>query len=186
MERLAITTLAAQDISSPLLVATHTADADRELLVQLYLSGLVGGGIYRVHMTKQLNGAGSVYRSAITEVILPAGITTMFVPTIPLPARTGDVAKVYAQGLGGDVSVGVQTEVFDTMSTLANDAAAAVWNYLLTAMTTVGSIGRALRAFLVGRYKFDKATYVETISDPAGVAVVTRTVTDTAAEVNKA
>jgi hypothetical protein len=44
MERLQITTLSAQDISSALLIATYTADADRELLVHVGLSGLAETG----------------------------------------------------------------------------------------------------------------------------------------------
>ena len=115
MERLQITTLAAQDISAPLLAATYTADQDREILVQLYLSGLDGGGAYRACLTKQLNGAGSAYQSETSIVALAAAVTTGYIPTIPLPVRTGDVVKVYAQGLAADTSVAVVTEVFDTL-----------------------------------------------------------------------
>lgn len=123
MERLQITTLTNQDISGALLVATYTADADRELLVQLYLSGLAGAGTYRACLTKQLNGAGAVYQSPTSAVTLSAGVTTAFLPTLPLPVKAGDVVKVYTQGLAGDTSVGIITEVFDTQVGLAHAGA---------------------------------------------------------------
>lgn len=123
MERLQISTLTSQDITTPLLVATYTADADRELLVQLYLSGLAGAGIYRACLTKQLGGAGSAYQSPTSAVTLSAGATTAFLPTLPLPVKAGDVVKVYAQGLAGDTSVAVQTEVFDVTAPSVPSAA---------------------------------------------------------------
>ncbi len=124
MERLQITTLAAQDITSPLLVATYTADADKELLVQLYLSGLAGSGAYRACLTKQLGGAGAIYQSPTAAVTLSGGVTTAFLPTLPLPVKSGDVIKVYAQGLAGDTGVSVSTEVFDVTATATASLAA--------------------------------------------------------------
>jgi hypothetical protein len=113
MERLQITTLTAQDISSPLLAATFTAAADREILVQTYLSGLVGNGTYRSCITKQLGGAGTVYQSPTSGLAVSSGVTTAALLGIPIPVKNGDVVKVYVQGLTGDTSVGVQVEVFD-------------------------------------------------------------------------
>ncbi len=113
MERLQLTTLVAQNISSALLVATYTATGDKELLIQLYLSGLAGAGTYKAYLTKQLIGAGSVYQSGTTDIALAAGVMTAWLSTTPLPAKNTDIIKVYAQGLVTDTSVGVQVEVFD-------------------------------------------------------------------------
>jgi hypothetical protein len=117
MERLQITTLIAQDISSPLLVATYTADQDREILVQLYLSGLTGSGACKACLTKQLLGAGTAYQSPTSAVILSAAVTTAYLPTAPLPVNATDVVKIYVEGLAGDTSAGVVTEVFDVTAT---------------------------------------------------------------------
>ena len=119
MERLQLTTLATQNISSALLLATYTADADREILIQLYLSGLAGSGSYRACLTKQLAGAGAAYQSPSSAITLAATVTTAFMPAIVLPVKASDVVKVYAQGLAGDTSVAAKIEVFDTVSTLA-------------------------------------------------------------------
>ena len=61
-----------------------------------------------------------------------------------------------------------------------------VWAALLAGMTGAGTMGQALAAVLTGRYAFNKATGVETISDAAGNVVSQRTVTDTETTVTKA
>ena len=139
MQRLQITTLAAQDISAPLLAATYTADADRELLVQVYLSGLAGNGVYRACMTKQLLGAGAVHQSPTSAAALGA-ITTLFLPGLPIPVQDTDVVRVYVQGLAADVAVATNVEVFDV--TAAED----VWDELLTPRVVPDSAAVWLKA----------------------------------------
>ncbi|NLS77354.1 MAG: hypothetical protein GXY76_08865 [Chloroflexi bacterium] len=126
MERLQITTLTAQDISGALLAATYTADAARELLINLHLSGLAGGGAYRACLTRQIAGAGAAYQSPTSVVAVSAGVTTALLSTTPLAVNAGDVVRVYAQGLAGDTSAGVVVEVFDVTAATAGDVQTSV------------------------------------------------------------
>ena len=138
MERLQLTTLAAQNITSSLLVDTYTATADMELLVNLYLSGLGGSGSYRVSLTKQLGGAGTAYQTGTVAIAVSAGTTTAYLPTTSIPVRTGDVVKTYAQGLAGDVAVGVKIETFDVTAATPGSVSGLA--------TTIGVAGAGLTA----------------------------------------
>jgi hypothetical protein len=131
MQRLQITTLAAQDISAPLLAATYTADADRELLIQVYLSGLAGNGAYRACMTKQLLGVGIVHQSPTSAASLGA-ITTLFLQGLPIPVQDTDVVRVYVQGLAADVAVATNVEVFDVTTDCGLGADGPVRTYTVT------------------------------------------------------
>ncbi|NLS77340.1 MAG: hypothetical protein GXY76_08795 [Chloroflexi bacterium] len=126
MERLQITTLTAQDISAALLVATYTATAAKELLINLHLSGLAGGGAYRACLTRQIAGAGAAYQSPTTVISVSGGVTTALLSTTPLAVNSGDVVRVYAQGLAGDTSVGVVVEVFDLTAATPGDVQTSV------------------------------------------------------------
>lgn len=119
MNRIATDTKSTQNISSALLTYTYTADADRELLIQINASGLAGDGIYRACVSKQINGTGGVYQSPTTAVALAATVTTAFLPSITLAVESGDVVKTYLQGLAADTSVGIVTEVFDASTILS-------------------------------------------------------------------
>ena len=130
MERLQITTLAAQNITIPLLAATYTALSDREVLIQVYLSGVAGAGSYRACVTKQLGGVGTVHQGPTAALPVSAGVTTGFIPGLPLPVKSADVVRVYVQGLAGDVAVGVVTEVFDVTASAAD-----VWAYASRTLT---------------------------------------------------
>jgi hypothetical protein len=157
MERLAISTLAAQDISSPLLVYTHTATAVREVEVQVYLSGLAGNGTYRACLTKQLLGAGSVYQSETVALTLAAGTTTAWLPVIALPVNSTDVVKVYVEGQAGDVSVAINTEIFDTLTSIES---------ALTTLGTASSITvqAAVSGSTVTVYAADTWSFTVTLS----------------------
>lgn len=150
MERLAITTLATQDISDILNAATYTAAADKELLVCLYLSGVAGNGNYRACTTKQLGGAGTVFQGPTAVVPVATGVTTCMIETTPVAVKSGDVLNVWVQGLASDTSVGVVTEVFDVTATASaptvGDIADAVWDEALAGHLGVGSTGEALNA----------------------------------------
>lgn len=123
MERLQTTTLTAQDIRKPGLVATYTATAPRELLIQLYLSGLAGGDSYRVCTTKQISGAGTAYQSATSAISLPEEVTTAYLSTYPVPVDAGDVVRVYVVGLSADVAVTIIAEVYgsEVISLITDD-----------------------------------------------------------------
>ena len=150
MNQIATTTLTAQDISSPLLVYTYTADADRELLVELLASGLAGGGGYLACLTKQIGGLGAVYQSPTALAYLAAGVTTVSLVTGSLPVESGDVVRVYIQGLAADTSVGVVVNVADASGALTlaaiQAAVAAIQAAVASARVTVAATAYAGRA----------------------------------------
>lgn len=149
MERLQITTLATQDISSALLVDTYTATADKELLVQVYLSDLAGDGIYRACLTKRLLGAGTAYQSPTASVTNAATVTTCYISTVAMPVKNTDVIKVYVQGLTGDTSVAVNVEIFDVTAPSTAQINAEVDTALNTAIPgspTADSINERIKA----------------------------------------
>ncbi len=148
MERLQITTLSAQDISSALLIATYTADADRELLVHVGLSGLAGNGVYRACLTRQIAGAGAAYQAPTVAVAVSGGVTTVHLSTTPLAVGAGDVVKVYAQGLTGDTSVGGAVEVFDNTAAVPGDAMALTSGERTTLAAAIAAALTSSAAFL--------------------------------------
>lgn len=159
MELLQGNSLSGADISAAVLLDTYTADADRELLVNLCLYGLAGGGMYRACLTRQIEGVGPAYQSPTSVVAVSSGATTVILSTSPLAVKSSDVVKVYAQGLASDVNVDVTVEVFDNTAAIPGDAmaltsgerttlAAAIWAALTSALTTVGSIGKRIVDYL--------------------------------------
>ena len=108
---------------------------------------------------------------------------------------TESIACTVANGFeeGKSYTIYIKAEVDSDPGSIAyafkceplSSIATAVWDALTTALTTVGSIGRALSAFLTGRYRFNKTTGVETLMDTSGNTVVARTITDTASQVTK-
>lgn len=125
MDRLQVTTLEGQDISAPLLAATYEATAGRELLVQVYLSGLAGGGTYRACLVKELIGGGA-YQSPTAAAAVALGVSTVYLATTAVPVQAGDTVKVYVQGLAGDTAAGVVVEVFDAAGIAAGEVRAQV------------------------------------------------------------
>ena len=113
MNRLSISTSAAMDISSPLLIASYTADDERELIFQIYASSLSGSGMYQACVTKQLLGAGTAFQSPTSTAYLSASTTSVFLPSIGVPVMNTDVCKVYLQGLTTDTAVSTTVEVWD-------------------------------------------------------------------------
>lgn len=146
MERVQLTTISGQDISSAALVATYTASSDSEVFIQLYLEGLAGGGIYQVYTTKQLGGAGTQYKSSTTPCCLTAGITTLYVGAVSIPMREDDVLRIYAGGLAGDIAVDGYVEIFSNDNLSIADA---VWDELIAGHLAAGTTGYTLNQILV-------------------------------------
>ena len=113
MDRLQATAIAGEDITSAVLLDTYTSDGTYELLVNVMLSSLAGEGTYKACLTKQVGGAGAAYQSATTAISLSAGVTTAFLPSLSIPVRSGDVIRVYAEGLAGDAAIDGLVETFD-------------------------------------------------------------------------
>ena len=190
MQRLQNTSIAAQDISSALLVDTYTADGTYQLLINVYLSGLAGNGTYTVCLTKQLGGAGSAFQSATSGITLASTVTTAFLPTVALPVLSGDVIKVYVLGLAGDISVSVRTETFDVtpggldaadIRTAVGLAAANLDTQLSTidgvvdaVLLDTGTDGVVLANDAITSAKFDESTAYPLKSADAGVTQVAR------------
>ena len=112
-------TLSNQNISSALLIATYTADADRLILMQPLLDQVVGGGNYKIYVTLQVGGAGSAY------VIIPKSIpeaevgeTAIGFQSGYLFVRSGDVVKVYIKGLITDTTTPDTTVRFAEIAAL--------------------------------------------------------------------
>jgi hypothetical protein len=124
MDLIQTNALTGQNISSPLLAATYTADQDRELLVAVSLSGLSGGGTYLACLTHQIGGAGAFHQSPTGQFALAAGVTTLRVQAGALAVGAGDVVRAYVQGLVADVNAEVTTEVFDVTAATAGDVVA--------------------------------------------------------------
>lgn len=168
MDLIQTNALTGQDISGPLLVATYTADQDRELLVAVSLSGLSGGGTYLACLTHQIGGAGAFHQSPTGQFPLAVGVTTLRVQAGALAVGAGDVVRVYAQGLVADVNVEVTTEVFDvtatstiavsaaTASTVATGTASITRNYTWSqgfTSTSSANLSAATKLWAVGKDK---------------------------------
>jgi hypothetical protein len=130
----------------------------------------------------------SMYLTATIDAVATAEVVAEDVADTKRTSDLNDIAAGSLMGLANDAITSAKYDESTAFPLKSADTGATIlarWNALTTALTTVGSIGRALAAFLVGRYRFDKATYVEEIQDSAGNVVVSRTVTDTGAEIRK-
>ena len=123
MKRLSSIAIANQDISSALLCSSHTADADRLLFVRLFADQIAGDGDYIIYATMQRLGAGSQYLLAPKSTIaIEAGMTSIAFTTHSFPIKSGDIVRVYLQGLPADTTTpDIITEIWeDNSSTLGS------------------------------------------------------------------
>ena len=93
------------NISSATEIGSYTADADRLIVADVSIDAVAGNGDYVMYVTRQINGAGSAY------VILPkttmaaaSGETAISGQSGMISVRSGDVVKVYVDGLAGDTT----------------------------------------------------------------------------------
>lgn len=97
--------LSNQDISTALLVGTYTPTAEvPDLTIQVVLDQIAGGGDYVAYATRQLNGAGTAYKSAVTTETVGAGVTSFWFATIEMGVNAGDVIKIYVLGRPADTT----------------------------------------------------------------------------------
>lgn len=108
-----------KDISSAVAIGAYTADADRMIVCDVSLGSVAGNGDYVIYVTRQINGAGSAY------VLLPkttcaaaSGETAIAMQSGMISVRSGDVLKVYLDGLAGDTSTPDTTVRWFEMATL--------------------------------------------------------------------
>lgn len=104
MRRLQQNTLSNHNISSDLLAATYTADADRALLIRVAIDQVAGNGDYSAYVTLQQGGSGSAYKTHVATLTAASGVTAILFPSVMLAVDNTDVVKVYVKGLAGDTS----------------------------------------------------------------------------------
>jgi hypothetical protein len=120
---------------------------------------------YRACLTKQLLGVGDPMQSATTGIAVSAGVTTAWLPTNPLPVREDDVVCVYAQGLAGDTSVGVVTEVFDAGGLTAQEVRDALKLAPTAGTPAAGSVDAHLDSLLLYGGGSGTGVYTDTVTD---------------------
>jgi hypothetical protein len=97
--------LSNQNISSALEIGSYTADADRLIAVQWFADAVAGGGDYVFYATLQVNGSGSAYRLLPqTTGTAAAALTAIGAQSGLIAVRSGDVVKVWLDGLAGDTT----------------------------------------------------------------------------------
>lgn len=113
MSQLFSTSVTAQNITTPRLIKTWTATASYDdLKLRVLLSGLAGNGTYQACCTIQPGGAGAIYQTPTSSGFAAATVTTMWLSSVAFSVATGDVLKVYVQGLAGDISVDAITALW--------------------------------------------------------------------------
>ncbi|MCB0073309.1 MAG: hypothetical protein KDE20_17695, partial [Caldilineaceae bacterium] len=99
-------TISSVDISTAATpVGAYTADADRQIFAQFYIS-CAGNGDYIFWMTLQVGGSGSEYRiQPRTTAAVASGATAIAGQSTGVNVRSGDILRIYIDGLAGDTSV---------------------------------------------------------------------------------
>lgn len=114
MRKLATASYTTKDITTPLLVHSHTSDAARLVFVRLFISTVAGGGDYTAFVTVQRAGAGSeFYIVPITITPVDSGYGAICLSSVSIPVDTNDVIRAYLQGLITDTSVDIYAEVWE-------------------------------------------------------------------------
>jgi len=130
------------DISGFLIVGTYTATGDKNIMSQVLIDGVAGGGeTYTFRLLLQVGGAGNailVDGNVYTTTSTHAG--WQFKPT---NVRSGDVLSVQVDGAAGDVAVDTIVRWFeiDNNSLIAD----AVWDELIADHRTAGTYGRRVK-----------------------------------------
>jgi hypothetical protein len=163
MTLLQTSTLSNQNLSSALLLATYTADAERLLIINVCLDQIAGSGAYSAYVTRQRAGAGTAFVSATASDTLGA-LTNHLFGSIIIPVNSTDVIKVYATGLAGDTATPdtivefwdmALTGIQGNVTTIATDYARRTGDYATagTAMDLVDTLKNK-----VGSSGYDRTT----------------------------
>ena len=104
MTLLQTSTLSNQNLSSALLLATYTSDAERLSIIDVSLDQIEGNGDYKAYITRQRAGVGTAFVAATTTDVVASGVTNHMFGSIIVPLNNTDVLKVYALGLAGDTT----------------------------------------------------------------------------------
>jgi len=96
--------LSNQDISSALEIGSYTAAAEKFLGIDVFADQVAGNDDYVIYVTRQLAGAGSVYKSPVTTEAVASGVTEIWFPSIVVRVSNNDVIKVYLTGASTDTT----------------------------------------------------------------------------------
>ena len=97
--------LSNQNIATVLEIGSYTADADRSIIVQFFADAVAGNGDYTFYATLQINGSGSAYKlEPATVATVATGVTAFGGQSGIINVRSGDIVKVYLDGLAGDTT----------------------------------------------------------------------------------
>ena len=103
-----------QNISSPLLVSSYTSDASRSILVRCTVNGISGGDDYIVYATLKEGGIGPEnIMQPVNSYYINNGLSDITFPSIMIPVNSGDILKLYMQGLNNDTNIKIMTSWFD-------------------------------------------------------------------------
>lgn len=92
-----------KDISAPVVIGSYASDGDRLVKPQLLLSQVAGNGDYVYYVTLQVGGSGAEYvMGPKTTHAVASGETAIGAQGDFVFVRSGDVLKVYVDGLAGD------------------------------------------------------------------------------------
>jgi hypothetical protein len=138
------------NIESPLLVLEYTADADREIYAQVYLSEIVGNGSYRACITKKPIGSAIFYQSPTSAVFVKLGTTNVYLNTTIVPVVTGDVVRIYVQGLTGDLLSDCVVDILDNTIN-SSDIVNAIENMIIEGTFTFQDSMKIVLAVLSGK-----------------------------------
>lgn len=121
MKRIEQSILSGQNISSNFLCHTYTADIEREIYGQIFISAITitGSSTRSAWITAQIEGSGTACVGVpITDGTMVTGTTIngIMFNSMPIPVYAGDVVKFYVRGTAADTSARVQTRVFDMNS----------------------------------------------------------------------
>lgn len=120
-------------------IYTYTAAANGRVSFQWGSPTVSGSGDYAYWLTKnRLGTATDAIVGGKTTQTLAAGETTLAAQSLPLDVKTGDVIKVYVDGLAGDTSR--SGWVFIEVENYSTHTASDVWAVSVRSLTTYGTL----------------------------------------------
>jgi hypothetical protein len=124
-----------------------TATQTGEHRFQVRLANAAGNGDYVIYLMHQLLGSGTTYLAVPkTTAALASGETTPVFPTLTIDLTATDKVGIWIDGQATDNAVtgAVDIWVEDSVATVV----AAIWDKLLTGITTAGSVGKLIKDYL--------------------------------------
>lgn len=126
-----------QNISSPLLVSSYTSNASRSMLVRCTVNGISGGDDYTIYATLKEGGIEPEnIMQPVNSYYINTGVNDITFPSIMIPVNSGDILRLYIQGLNNDTNIKIVTSWFDLaivspteVQNIVDTSASKIWNY---------------------------------------------------------